>query len=158
MNRPLSADRTPVNPPARTRLVPLTRENVEDTLYGFDQATRIVVLRRWAYEYSPRRWCRKWFERARKGWSVEDTFDFDGYLAGVIAGGVRSLREYQHGHPEGVTFEEWGEILEEIVTGFTIHANDAVLMAGSAENQAALEAKYERAKRLFAYWFGHLWD
>lgn len=50
-------------------------------------------------------WRWKWrqfkglFQRARRGWASHDTWSFDVYLAGVIAGGLRHLAENTHGHP-----------------------------------------------------------
>ena len=43
---------------------------------------------------------------------------FDTYLANVIAGGTKRLREINHGHPTDLTNEEWLKILDEISNAF----------------------------------------
>jgi hypothetical protein len=131
-------------------------------------------LSRLSYEWSPRRWAKKWTQRARRGYSTEDTFDFDSYLARVIAGGVTEIRETLHGYPPelgqiGETFDpnnmddergvaEWKAILDKIIHGFTIYAEE-----GGYPLQSTAEAKekielIDEAKALFIKWFGHLWD
>lgn len=158
----------------------MTRDELRDRLEG----TRFYV--RWTrklYAWSPRRHGKKWKQRAQRGWSLEDTFDFDGYLARVIAGGVAEIRHNLHGYPpelgapagnwSGNPMEElddeqgmaaWGSILDKIVEGFTIYAEEGgypVSLTDDPEanaSAAAQAAKIDQAKRLFVYWYGHLWD
>lgn len=115
------------------------------------------------YRWSPRRWVGKWCERASKGWSVEDTYDFDAYLAGVIVGGVGALRDSLHGYPgelDGAPdpMAAWDSILELIQRGFGHIVDDDWLLADGQEERARIEAEQEQAKRLLVYWFGALWD
>ena len=85
--------------------------------------------------------------RGRYGVSVVDTYSFDDYLAGVIARGVRMLREANHGHPGNTTSAEWQSILLQIEEAFSDYAtNDD------------WGAKQEEAALLLARWFPHLWD
>lgn len=133
------------------------REEVEGVLDDLDHFLRGPQLRRWSYEYSPRRWVRKWSERARKGWSVEDTFDFDGYLSNVIAGGVQRIRDDSYGHPADLEPEVWLAILEKIIDGFTAHNEDAIMFPAGPEREA-VERREREGLSLFAQYFGHLWD
>lgn len=50
-------------------------------------------------------------ERAEKGWSRYDTWDFDHYLAMVISGGLECLAKRHYSLPHDLTSEEWSEKL-----------------------------------------------
>lgn len=128
-------------------------------------------ISRVSYKYSPRRHALRAYQRARKGYSTEDTFDFDGYLAKVIAGGVAEIRENLHGYPMQFdkgdddkgekAIAEWGSILDEIVEGFTIYAEEGgypVVGVPGYPDAEAQTRKVKRAMKLFRRWYGHLWD
>lgn len=139
------------------------RRQAEDALEAFDRMVGLTRLRGWIYRWSLRRWSRKWFERASKGWSIEDTYDFDAYLAGVIVGGVGALRESLHGYPSELDespdpLAAWDSILELIQRGFRHLVDDDWLMAKGQEERERIEAEQDQAKRLLVYWFGALWD
>lgn len=92
------------------------------------------------------------FQRARRGYSTPDTFGFDTYLAGVIAGGVQELRDREIGHPGTLTADEWNRILDEIVAGFRqYHAADA---SGHDPDYDAVD----HSLGLLREWWPHLWD
>ena len=70
--------------------------------------------------YKPRLLARvKWWfrrrkyikERAQKGWSSYDVWDFDAYLATVIGGALEFLAHSHMSHPYDRTPEEWSEQL-----------------------------------------------
>lgn len=50
-------------------------------------------------------------ERAEKGWSRYDAWDFDVYLAIVISGGLECLAKRHYSLPHGYTSEEWSKKL-----------------------------------------------
>lgn len=108
-------------------------------------------------------------ERADRGFSTEDTFSFDTYLAGVIANGVAELRDRCDGRPLGSpgallpdraidsgrpteeesrqANREWRAILDSIATGFAKYAETEVR-----------DDDVDEAFRLLREWFGALWD
>lgn len=102
-------------------------------------------------------------ERADRGFSREDTFSFDTYVAGVIAGGVRELQRRGLGCPggfrdeEGLTLEErckaWEELLGEMACGF-----EAYVEATASSAMFEHPDGFKRSMELFTTWFGALWD
>lgn len=64
----------------------------------------------------PRPWHRlRWrWQRSRRGWADPDTWSLDGYLARLIGESIEHLRRYGHGFPNGMTSEEWDELLGHI--------------------------------------------
>lgn len=108
-------------------------------------------------------------QRADQGFSTEDTFGFDSYLAGVIAKGVGELRDRCDGNPLGSPAallpegaigrgrptkeeslqanREWRAILDTIATGFESYAEDEIVDDALSE-----------AFRLLQEWFPALWD
>ena len=117
------------------------------------------------------------FRRAKHGWADPDTWGFDHYLAGVIAGGCRHLQDIAHGcpmelaHPDGFSengmpiertdgidpFEEWKKILGQIAEGFEIYAKDEWWDPDNPNKDAEHE-KIVLAKELFIKYYGNLWD
>lgn len=112
-------------------------------------------------------------QRANRGWSVYDTWSFDDYLATVLAGGIKHLREHNHGHPVTVCScpdkahtepgawdtcdgeARWNEILDEMVEGFEAYTH--VHDLDYAQEQEA-RAKCRRSLELMTEHFGSLWD
>lgn len=92
------------------------------------------------------------WQRARRGWSVEDTWSFDCYLAKVIAGGVRSIRERSIGYPGELTPERWEEILLEIEQGM-----DAAIRLMD-DWDAHDKELFDLAMKHLHHWFFGLWD
>ena len=103
-------------------------------------------------------------ERAQRGFSVEDVWSFDCYLAGVIAGGCRELARISHGAPTSCyanpdaieqatkadsdeAMECWKGILEDIARGFE----------GYAINDTPTP-EFHRAFTLLRKHWGDLWD
>ena len=61
----------------------------------------------------------KWFfDRGRKGWAANDTWDFHGYLARVTKEGIIHLKKYLNGHPGDMTEKQWDDILDELIWTF----------------------------------------
>jgi len=57
-----------------------------------------LVWREWRWRWTR---LRGFFQRGRRGWADHDTWSFDHYLAGVLAGGLRHLADHHHGVPVG---------------------------------------------------------
>jgi hypothetical protein len=111
-------------------------------------------LERWAHEYGPIVNTRRWVQRARRGWAIEDTFSFDEYLARVIVEGLTELRNRDLAHPGGLTMEEWRAVLDEIIIGFKTFLDEEKRFS----NDPAVREKMDRGWELFREWFPALWD
>ena len=90
-------------------------------------------------------------QRAERGFSTEDTYSFDVYLAKVIAGGVRELLERNMSHPEAVGPDEWNAILEKIATGYEAYARQCFKFV-------ELPPEFREAQELLTKWWCALWD
>lgn len=124
------------------------RERVLDALphrYRIERALGKLNLRRVG---------RNAWQRARRGYSTEDTFSFEDYLADVIIGGLTELRNRNLAHPGGLTPEEWRAILDEIIIGFKVFQDPE----GRFSDDPAVRAKMDRGWELFQEWFPALWD
>jgi hypothetical protein len=88
----------------------------------------------------------------RNAWSL------DLYLSKQIAEGCEKLRQFNHGHPFGITHEEWHEILLKIQKAFwKYHTREEKMTA--KEEQTFLESdQWKEAWELFQQYFPHLWD
>ena len=93
--------------------------------------------------------------RGKKGYCTRDTFGFDTYLAGVIAGGVKELRDRQFGVPSNIEEEEWNTILDKIALGFAKYAVDS---DGGMHFGYEKEPEFIEAMQLFQEYFPALWD
>jgi hypothetical protein len=62
----------------------------------------------WDFPGDTKRSIKHWTQRAKRGWSDQDTWSFDWYLARTIAGGLKHLKEHKHGVPT-MAFPEKGE-------------------------------------------------
>lgn len=97
---------------------------------------------------------RMMWQRSQRGWSNEDAWSFHFYLANVISGGVKHLREIQHGHPSELTSEAWTQVLLDIELGMQA--------ALKREEQGYWDeggniAFYFGMSQMKTWWF-HLWD
>lgn len=75
-------------------------------------------------ESIPRR-IKSFIQRGIRGWADSDTWEFDTYLAKVISGGVKHLRDNKTGFPlmgknmsEEQSRKEWKNILNKIIKTF----------------------------------------
>jgi len=67
---------------------------------------------------------KKWTkQRTKRGYSDRDVWNFDGFLAEVIAGGVRQISLFA-GHPAGVNEQEWIDTLTFIADQFEWYAKE----------------------------------
>lgn len=116
--------------------------------------------------------------RARYGWAVPDTWSFDYYLADVIIGGLKHLKENKSGIPSNLLYgkkmefgdegpkekytmeqaeKRWNKIIDQIVEGFEAHKeiNDGY---PSTADRKDLEKKFDKGMKLFAKYYGNFWD
>lgn len=118
---------------------------------------------------------RCWAQRARRGYSYADVWNFDSYLAQVVAGGLRGLAESGHAMPSvGSSYYppdvDWGN--EDIAIHETAHAAwtaDLIITAEKLERYVSEElisweveqqksAEAKEAMMWVAENLGSLWD
>jgi hypothetical protein len=98
-------------------------------------------------------------ERARHGFSDQDVWSFNHYLAGVIAGGLIVLRDNLHGCPPELVengdvdagVKRWAEILTEMAAGFQLYYDED-------DPEVALSPEFKRSLELLTRWWADLWD
>jgi len=105
-------------------------------------------------------------QRSEKGYSWHDWIDFDTFLAGIIANGVRDFRLNGVGVPIGLdsnaahvlsgSVEVWNEILLKIETPLRRWSEDK--FEEDFDTNKITYAEVQDALRLLADHFGHLWD
>lgn len=112
----------------------------------------------------------KWrWQRSHQGFADCDVWDFHAYIIKVKIGGLKGLKACGNSHPSDMTFEEWQQILTDMIEGFEI-ANS--LISGDAcyrfktENTyftdrmitKEQQKKHDRAFDLYKKHFHTLWD
>jgi hypothetical protein len=107
------------------------------------------------------------WRRYKDGWTPQDTWGLDNYLSEIIIGSVRHLNEVKHGWPgEPLTYEEWGQILDDIVAGFEAGQTIQSEYLGEGYTPEGYEGpsyeelmgKFDHGMELLHKWFFHLWD
>lgn len=114
------------------------------------------------------------WQKYKRGFSDEDVWDFDSYLAEIIIAGLKRLKEINHGCPGDLWDEKakndechrWNEILEEMIQGFEAsqEMDRPAYIKGNFKKEIDferlknLEKKYNRGMELFCRYFRNLWD
>ena len=119
----------------------------------------------------------RWYERARYGVCHKDVWNFDAYLADVIANGCRYLKNKAYGYPGcpgAETPEEWNEVLEHLIKYAEDYSKEPWYDEELPDNfldlpKEELKKRYDRIYaletgnrvaflKLLSKWFGSLWD
>lgn len=99
---------------------------------------------------------RVYLQRARRGFSDEDTWSLDEYLSRVIADSVQRFAEVTNGRPGDISPEEWQETLAKIARGFRgAHRAHARHRAESVRDTAKTE--FDEAFALLHERWSDLW-
>jgi hypothetical protein len=93
------------------------------------------------------------YQRARYGIADSDAWSLDYFLADETVKGVKKLREWAHGYPDGTSPEEWDAILAQIEDGF-----QAWLDSDGWFTDTDAAARFDTATKLYGKWFSGLWD
>jgi hypothetical protein len=101
-------------------------------------------------------------QRGQRGFADSDVWSLDVYLAKLIAGSVKVLRDNLHGCPPELCSETetwaddgvkaWAAILDEISVGFDSYTGP------DGDRAEERTPEFERALELLNKWWGHLWD
>lgn len=121
-------------------------------------------IRWWMGDHGPRATIsniKAYRQRGKRGWADRDTWGFDTFLANVMRDGITYLNKTKHGWPDGrhgvATFEDWTEVLDEIVEGMQAHL-DILEHLPQGDEYDALVAKRDQAMEHLKNHFGSLWD
>lgn len=122
-------------------------------------------------KYSIRKHTKEKWQRAHRGYSTQDTWNFDMYLAGFLAAALTELRDNSVGHPVSVHDdprtcfgakedcggeELWRNILTEMIEGFeTYHKFDSSNRWEEEEDDAE---RVDKAFQLLARHYQGLWN
>lgn len=113
--------------------------------------------RRWLPIWSRRTLCARpvllFWQRGRRGWSDEDLWSFDVYLAKTMASGFRALADRTHGWPSDQfdTFEDYQQFLRRIADTLE-HWTTVDGFCDRAAFEAAQQAMREVAEHWGTYW------
>jgi len=107
-----------------------------------------------------KRSARKFIQRGNRGWSDEDAWSFDHYLAKVIIGGLTQLRDNNHGYPSDMTPESWEEALTTMIDGFeaAVDIIEMNFVFADPKSYNDLETRFDIGSNLFTANFFSLWD
>jgi len=108
---------------------------------------------------------RRFWERGRKGFTLEDMWSFDNWLSQTITRGLKEFRANVHGYPsEAVTFERWLEILDEMIKCFEAQTRTIDNLPNKnqlkvwQERQAYKKKQLKRGLQLLQKYYYDLWD
>ena len=121
--------------------------------YRFGLRSPEVLYGRLRNKYRPTIWLRDFYQRGRHGISDSDSCSLSHYLAKTTVIGVRQIRKWAHGYPDGLSADEWDGILAKIEDGFQAWLSEDGWIEGTESR-----AKFDEAMSLYAKWFGELWD
>ena len=96
-------------------------------------------------------------ERAQRGYSVFDWWNFDGFICGVIANACRDFRLKGVGYGNGYTEESWAELLLSIETPLRVWAEEKYEFGDGTSYMQAYE-NAQAAMHKFADELGQFWD
>lgn len=114
----------------------------------------------WFFRYGLMNWIidrprkiKTFFQRGRKGWAEEDTWNFDGYLSSVIMNGLKHLKSYYSG--EQPTQKEF----DIMIKGFEANLKmiNADVEYGTEEFEEC-KREFEEGMKVFVKNFNNLWD
>jgi len=104
------------------------------------------------------RYAKRSFERKvlsiKLGFNVEDTYSLDQSFAQWITPRLKYFRNNLHSYPCSLTKVEWQGVIDQMIEGFEIAANDDAYMGVSQEGFAKIDVALD----LFKKHFYDLWD
>ncbi len=100
----------------------------------------------------------KWIsQRINRGYSDKDWWDFDQYLAGIIASACKKFRQNGMGYPSELTNEEWNEILAKIEWGF-LQYTTILDSTSTIEEEEKIIEEMKQSGELLIKWLPGMWD
>lgn len=103
------------------------------------------------------RWVRFFYQRRTRGFDDSETWALDTSLSRLIVPRLKRFKELLDGHPAEMTFEEWNEILDEMIWSFDWFASEKRWDLTNEEEVVQLK-RAEAGIQLFAKYFDSLWS
>jgi len=101
----------------------------------------------------------KWFfQRGWRGYADCDVWNFDCYFLSIAIPALKMFKSEMSGHPHVLTYEEWKNIIQEIIDGFEAGEKARDEIIADENDLKKLNKKFKKATNLFAKWFWHFWD
>ena len=99
----------------------------------------------------------RWSEqRKTKGFDDTELWNLDITILEFIIPRLKAFREMERwGTPCNISMQTWNTILDRIIEGFELYLDDEWTNRAQLEN---IHKKFKIAMKLFAKWFGALWD
>lgn len=91
------------------------------------------------------------YQRAKQGWSYQDCWSIDWYLSDILPKMLRELKKNKHGHPHGLSEDEWNTILEDIAYGFDLQyqiLDHKLYDFTTAKSRKTVQAMFDRDPEL----------
>lgn len=106
----------------------------------------------------------KWaFQRMKYGYSDCDVWNIDDWFLDSIVPMLQQLKENLHGYPSNYTFDEWNDILEQMIFNFTegnedISSKKPKDFKNWSEYNEYIADHLNKGLKLFVENFHNLWD
>lgn len=104
---------------------------------------------------------RAFYQRGTRGWSDQDVWSLDDYLAKVMGESIAHLAESSHGWPgegsEWPKFEDWQNELRAVSKQLLAYHDNHWTTNSIQEEERVYKDFVKALKRVSKYW-GHLWD
>jgi hypothetical protein len=115
----------------------------------------------WTRKYKkedPSRWKFHKKQRVKYGYSEFDWWNFDSYIAGVIAHACERFANESHGYPGDMTAQQWKELCLSISTPLALWASRDRWKLSAKDEYEVLYPQVVEAMHKFADHFGSFWD
>lgn len=96
--------------------------------------------------------CKRGYQRAYRGWSDEDTWNLDNYLAKVIKESLQHFRQNLSGCPVNLSEKDWQEMLDDMIYTFDR------LQASSFDYVVIDDKRFKNGWKYFQKYFLNLWS
>lgn len=103
-----------------------------------------------------KRYVVQYHQRGKRGFADCDVWSLDNYLLSWLPDAIAQIRDYP-GHPEGLSTDEWQEILDKMIIGFDCGYRLINLEFYSVDDGYLLQENVDVALDLFREHFFHLW-
>ena len=119
---------------------------------------------RWYYNFKPKRILKYFYQRKTRGFSDKETWNVQHEFAKWVVPRLKRFKEVNNGYPYELTEEEWDNVLDEIIEGFSIVASDNYWGLSDIENdkerieeEKKKMKKIDRAVDLWSHHFHDFW-
>jgi hypothetical protein len=129
------------------------RDAIEGKFYHFKSELQPSILKRRL---------KFWYQRRTRGWDDSETWSLRDPIAEFITPRLKRFKKVSIAYPSDLeTFEEWEEILEQMIWSFEYIQNDGIFgiepFPKTEEEREKYYKRYDKGIHLFADYFSSLW-